>query len=143
MPFDANKFVNAGQFGDYSSYSGMGGDQQMKSVKEVAAQAALASLTGGASGGASIGGAPSAAVAPPQSFGEMATQQFNQAIAPIQQKATNISNAFDQASQGNGVAAVNAYRGFSPTQPNTQPYSQPNTQPFSQPNVINQHYGVE
>ena len=141
MPFDANKFINAGQFGDYSSYSGMGGDQQMKSVKEVAAQAALASLTAGAAGDASIGGAPNAAAVPPQSFGEMATQQFNQAIAPTQQKATNFSNAFDQASQGNAVGAVNAYRGFSPaqppTQPNTQPYSQPN------PNVINQHYGVE
>lgn len=136
MPFDPNKFINPGQFGDYSSYSGMGGDQQMKSVKQVLAEAAGVPAAGGQT-------SPQASIpaVPPQSFGEMATQQFNQAVAPMQQKATNISNAFDQASQGNGVAAVNAYRGFSPaqppTQPNTQPYSQPN------PNVINQHYGVE
>lgn len=136
MPFDPNKFINPGQFGDYSSYSGMGGDQQMKSVKQVLAEAAGVPAAGGQT-------PPQASIpaVPPQSFGEMATQQFNQAVAPMQQKATNISNAFDQASQGNGVAAVNAYRGFSPaqppTQPNTQPYSQPN------PNVINQHYGVE
>jgi hypothetical protein len=136
MPFDPNKFINAGQFGDYSSYSGMGGDQQMKSVRQVLAEAAGVPAAGGVTPDQ-----VSAPVAPPQSFGEMATQQFNQAIAPIQKKATNISNAFDQASQGNGVAAVNAYRGFSPTQPTTQP----NTQPYSQPtsNLINQHYGVE
>ncbi len=137
MPFDPNKFINPGQFADYSSYSGMGGDnQQMKSVKQVMAEAAGIPAAGGQTPPQA-----SAPVAPPQSFGEMATQQFNQAIAPIQQKATNVSNAFDQASQGNAVGAVNAYRGFSPaqppTQPNTQPYSQPN------PNVINQHYGVE
>lgn len=128
MPFDPNKFINPGQFGDYSSYSGMGGDQQMKSVKQVLAEAAGVPALGG-----DTPAQVSAPAVPPQSFGEMATQQFNQAIAPVQQKATNISNAWDQAVQGNGMAAVNAYRGIAPA----QPYSQPN------PNVINQHYGVE
>ena len=130
MPFDPNKFINPGQFADYSSYSGMGGDQQMKSVKQVMAEAVGVPAAGGETPPQVSG-----PVAPPQSFGEMATQLFNQAVAPIQQKATNISNAWDQASQGNGMAAVNAYRGFSPAQPSVQPYKQPS--------VIDQHYGVE
>ncbi len=140
MPFNPHKFINPGQFSDYSSYSGMGGDQQMKSVKQVLAEAAGVPALGGETPAQATG-----PVAPPQSFGEMATQQFNQAVAPIQQKATNISNAWDQASQGNGVAAVNAYRGFATPQASTSPYAQPSTQPYAQPNpnVINQHYGVE
>lgn len=121
MPFDPNKFINPAQFADYSSYSGMGGDQQMKSLKQVAAEAAGVPAAGGATPEQS-----SAPVAPPQSFGEMATQQFNQAIAPVQQKFTNISNAATQFGQGNFTQGVNAYRGYQP-----------------QPNVINQHYGVE
>ena len=121
MPFDPNKFVNPGQFGDYSSYSGMGGDQQMKSVKQVAAEALGVPAAGGATPDQ-----VSAPVAPPQSLGEMATQQFNQAVAPIQQKFTNISNAATQFGQGNFAQGVNAYRGYQP-----------------QPSVINQHYGVD
>jgi hypothetical protein len=91
----------------------MGGDsQQMKSLKEIAA--------------ASVGVAPQAPVAPPQSFGEMVTQQFDQAVAPMQQKFANVSNAVNQFGQGNFTQGVNAYRGYMP-----------------QPSVINQHYGVQ
>lgn len=107
MPFDPSKFINPGQFADYSSYSGMGGDQQMKSIKQVVAESAGIPAAGGVT-------PPQAPMVPPQTFGEMATQQFNQAVAPIQQK-------FNSA-----VQSVNAYRGYVP-----------------QPNVINQHYGVE
>ena len=122
MPFDPSKFVNPGQFGDYSSYSGMGGDnQQMKSVKQIAAEAVGIPAAGGATPDQT-----SAPVAPPQSFSEMATQQFNQAVAPVQQKFTNISNAATQFGQGNFAQGVNAYRGYQP-----------------QPSVINQHYGVD
>lgn len=141
MPFNPNKFVNPGQFGDYSSYSGLGADDQMKSVKQVAAQALLAAATGGAGAGAggaealgagadAMGAQAAGAVPPPQTFGEMATQQVNQAIAPIQQKFTNVSNAASQFGQGNFAQGVNAYRGYTSPQP-------------SQPNIINQHYGVE
>lgn len=126
MPFDPNKFINPGQFGDYSSYSGMGGDQQMKSVKQVLAEAAGVPGAGGET-------PPQASIpaVPPQSFGEMASQQMSQAVAPVQQKFTNASNAASQFGQGNFVQGINAYRGYSVPQP--QP----------QPSIINQHYGVE
>jgi len=88
MPFDPNKFINPGQFGDYSSYSGMGGDQQMKSVKQVAAE---------------FLGVPAAGGATP-----------DQVSAPVQQKFTNISNAATQFGQGNFAQGVNAYRGYQP-----------------------------
>jgi hypothetical protein len=127
MPFDPNKFINPGQFSDYSSYSGMGGDnQQMKSLKQVAAEAVGVPAAGGPTPDQ-----VSAPVAPPQTIGEMATQQFNQAVAPVQQKFTNVSNAATQFGQGNFAQGVNAYRGYAPATP--QP----------QPSVINQHYGVE
>lgn len=123
MPFDPNKFINPGQFADYSSYSGMGGDnQQMKSLKQVAAESAGVP----AAGGPMPNQAP---VMPPQTFGEMATQQFNQAVAPVQQRFTNVSNAATKFGQGNFTQGVNAYRGYATSTP--------------QPNVINQHYGVE
>lgn len=125
MPFDASKFVNPGQFADYSSYSGMGGDQQMKSLKQVAAEA----LGAPSAGGSDPDQAQTQGIIPPSSMSGIISQQFDKAIAPIQQKASNISNAWDQASQGNGVAAYNAYRGVA--------------QPASQQNVINEHYGVQ
>jgi hypothetical protein len=126
MPFDPNKFINPGQFADYSSYSGMGGDQQMKSIRQVAAESVGVPAAGGATPDQA-----SVPVAPPQTIGEMATQQFNQAVAPVQQKFTNVSNAATQFGQGNFSQGVNAYRGYAPATP--QP----------QPSVINQHYGVE
>ena len=53
---------------------------------------------------------------PPQTFGDLAQQ----AIAPTMQKFTNISNAFDQAKQGNVVGTYNAYKGNQEV-PTTQP----------------------
>lgn len=99
MPFDANQFVNANQFGDSSFYSGMGG--QMKSLTEAAQEAALAEAIGGASAG----------VAPPQTFGDFAQQRFNKAVAPVTQAYNKASNVVDQIGQGNAVGAVNAYQG--------------------------------
>lgn len=122
MPFNPQTFINPGQFGDYSSYMGIGKDDQMKSLKQIAAQAVGVP----AAGGETPAQAPTAPVAPPQTLGDMFTQQVSQAVAPIQQKFTNVSNAASQFGQGNFAQGVNAYRGYQP-----------------QPSIINQHYGVE
>lgn len=118
MPFDFNQFVNTSQFSDPAGYSGFNG--QMKSVEEVAQQAALASMTGGAG------------VAPPQSIGEYASQ----AIAPLQKKFENASNAASQLGQGNFTQALNSYRGVQGAQ-QTQPA--PQTKPWA----MSTHFGLD
>lgn len=124
MPFSPDKFVNAGQFGDYSSYSGMGGDQQMKSVKEVLAQTmGMGNL---------VGPQPdqvSGAVAPPQSFSEAATAIGNNMSSGVD----NFTNRFQQASQGNIYNAVTGKKPVAPTQ-----QAQQVPQPFSYQSAVDQ-----
>lgn len=119
MPFDFNQFVNTSQFSDPANYAGFNG--QMKSVEEVAQQAALASLVGGAVG-----------VAPPQSVGEYASQ----AIAPVQQKFANASNAVGQFAQGNFTQGVNALKG---TQAPKQQQPAVQTKPWD----MTTHFGLD
>lgn len=103
MAFDLNKFINPGQFSDYSSYSGMGGDnQQMKSLKQVAAEYSGMPAAGGA-------------VPPPASDSNI-PQSFDsfmkQAVAPVTNTINGLQNRFNQASQGN---VFNAVTGQNPT----------------------------
>lgn len=111
MPFNPSTFVNPGQFADYSSYSGMGGTDQMKSLKQVAQKAF------GVPPDADPEQAPAGGV-PPQSFSEFATQ----AVAPVMNTYNNLSNRANQASQGN---IFNAVIGQKPTAQQQQAASQP------------------
>jgi hypothetical protein len=103
MPFDLNKFINPGQFADYSTYSGMGGDnQQMKSLRQVAAESAGIPAAGGAIP------PPASTAGVPQSFDSL----MKQAVAPVTNTITGLQNRFNQASQGN---VFNAVTGQNPT----------------------------
>jgi hypothetical protein len=112
MPFNPSTFVNPGQFSDYSSYSGMGGTDQMKSLKQVAQQAL------GVAPDANPDQAPAGGV-PPQSFSEFATQ----AVAPVMNTFNNLSNRANQASQGNIFNAVTGQKPATQQQVASQPFN--------------------
>lgn len=95
MSFDPNKFVNPGQFGDWSSYAGFSDTDQMRGFRDVAKQAAGLPVDG--------------ASAPPENIGDLASQ----AIAPYQQKFNNLSTAANQMGQGNVFNAYQASQGQS------------------------------
>lgn len=124
MPFSPNKFVNPGQFGDYSSYSGLGADDQMKSIKQV--MAAAFGMPG--AGGATPDQVSEPAV-PPQSFSEAADFIGQRMVAPIK----NMANRFDQASQGNIYNALSGQKPVAPKQTTQQV-----AQPFSYQSAVEQ-----
>lgn len=109
MPYDPQKFVNPGQFGSWENYANFKDTDQMTSLKDLYLKS---QGMGGAEG-----------VPPPQSMGEVAQQ----AIAPVQQKFNNLSNAATQLGQGNVVNAFNASQGKYPAPAQTLPNLKPPT----------------
>ena len=106
MTYDPAKFVNSNQFGSWENYANFKDTDQMMSVKDKFLQ--MEGMGGGGEG-----------VAPPQTMSEFAQQ----AIAPVQQKFQNLSNAATQLGQGNAMNAYNAAQGKyqPPTTPTVKP----------------------
>jgi len=71
-------------------------------------------------------GSASAPVAPPQNWADLAQQ----AIAPVQQKFNNLSDAASQLGQGNTFNAYQAYKGR--PLPTANPMQPQTTQPVEQ-----------
>ena len=108
MPFNPTQFINPGQFGSWENYAGFKDTDQMMSLKDKYLQMQGA--------GGVEGSSP-----PPTTMGEVAQQ----AVAPIQQKFNNLSNAASQLGQGNVVNAYNASQGKYPAPTQTLPNLKP------------------
>jgi len=111
MPFNPTQFINPGQFGSWENYAGFKDTDQMMSLKDKYLQMQGA--------GGIEGSSP-----PPETIGDFAKQ----AVAPIQQKFENLSNAATQLGQGNAMNAYNATQGkypapTAPTLPTVKPPS--------------------
>lgn len=111
MPFNPTQFINPGQFGSWENYAGFKDTDQMMSLKDKYLQMQGA--------GGIEGSSP-----PPETIGDFAKQ----AVAPIQQKFENLSNAATQLGQGNVMNAYNATQGkypapTAPTLPTVKPPS--------------------
>lgn len=113
MPFDFASFINPNQFSDAGTLAGFDPNQQMNSIRDVAAKSM--GVPTSQSGGA----------VPPQTFGEIAQQRFDNVVAPITQAYNKASNTAEQLGQGNVVNAYNAYKGVeqSPLNSNVFDYS--------------------
>jgi len=93
MAFNPGGFVNPGQFGDYSYYSGLSPDAKLGSFSE------------------------EHGIKPPTSLSDLASQ----AVAPFQNKMNAVSGAIGQAGQGDVMGAYKTYKtGVPNVQPQTQ-----------------------
>lgn len=113
MPKDFGNWIGMNTAADPSSPSGVKGTE----FQDWSNLTGPSDLMKAAYGDPTAGG-----VAPPTNWTELAQQ----AVAPIQQKFTNISNAASQIGQGNTFGAYNALKGRSTPTALTKPTVTPN-----------------
>lgn len=106
MAYDPQKFINPGQFGDWSNYAGFSDTDQMRSIRDV--------------GKAAVGIPTEDGVPPPETITDAFKERAAQAIAPYQQKFNNLSTAANQLGEGNVFNAYRASQGQS-FNPNPKP----------------------
>lgn len=127
MPKDFGNWIGMNSVADPSSPSGIRGTEFQDWANLVgpsdlmkASMGDPNAITKVAGGGADTSGG----VAPPTNWGEFAQQ----AVAPIQQKFSNLSNAAGQLAQGNTFNAYSAYKGRQVPTATTKPVTTPEPQ---------------
>lgn len=126
MPKDFSNWMGMNSASDPSSPTGIKGTEFQDWANLVGPSDYLKASMGDPNAIAKVAGSSgnqgsNTGVAPPTNWGEFAQQ----AVAPIQQKFTNISNAASQLGQGNTFGAYSALKGRSTPTALTKPTLNP------------------
>lgn len=119
MPQNFQNWMAIDKFSDPSSPSGIPGTEFQDWSNLVGPSDYLKKAAG-------VAGSAGAPVAPPQNWADLAQQ----AIAPVQQKFNNLSDAASQLGQGNTFNAYQAYKGRA--LPTANPMQTDTNQPVEQ-----------